>query len=570
MPDFLQDYGKMLSYFNQIMEPLSSVEKGSKFADLALKIIELSDEIGEFFEAPELSAKMSHDKGVDATAKHRENQTLLRIQSKYSINGVDDFDAIISKFESFEVFINKKTETSLFPLESEKLDNFAIVTISDINGILKKYQASNRPSTLFYEKLLKGNRIFIKQGSDILRILQDTYRKLYVLPTNVELLSSKNFINFENVWVGFVGTDEIIRIYKQFGDALFWENIREYLGEDSGKTASELRGAETVNRAILYTLQNEPSKFLSRNNGITIRAKKIEPINDNKVNLIEASIVNGCQTTISIVKTGAIGGHVLVKIVEAEDSWDIAKSANFQNSIKQLDLEIAKYVRPQLVRKTVSEDGIVFEDDYESPFSVIEKIYTERTNYKEIRTLFLGLCSNDPSNCLRANYINLHYSLLESLYKSEQDFNSIFETLSMLSRQTFVISETIAQRMKNTGTMGELFKRFWHEDRSKSAGYRAYISLLAVCGAVGENIFENNQNREQDKLMKFMSSVTELVTSKKDTLKKYYFDAFKIIAFDTMRSESEKDKIVQQMYDKITKANFDILYEKLKMNEIEI
>ena len=69
-------------------------------------------------------------------------------------------------------------------------------------------------------------------------------------------------------------TENRYRLYDQFGDALFLENIREFLG-----VLGQKNSLTDVNREILETLEEDPVNFLAKNNGITFRASQVNQAN---------------------------------------------------------------------------------------------------------------------------------------------------------------------------------------------------------------------------------------------------------------------------------------------------
>lgn len=44
----------------------------------------------------------------------------------------------------------------------------------------------------------------------------------------------------------------------------------------------------------------------------------------------------------SIINNPKSDCFVMVRVVEAVDSWDVAKAANFQNEVRQIDLDLAR------------------------------------------------------------------------------------------------------------------------------------------------------------------------------------------------------------------------------------
>ena len=64
------------------------------------------------------------------------------------------------------------------------------------------------------------------------------------------------------------------RLRKQFGDALFFENVRDFLGV---QTELEKKGRTTPNLEIIKTVRDSPEKMLARNNGLVFGAEKVTP-----------------------------------------------------------------------------------------------------------------------------------------------------------------------------------------------------------------------------------------------------------------------------------------------------
>jgi hypothetical protein len=117
-------------------------------------------------------------------------------------------------------------------------------------------------------------------------------------------------------------------LYAQFGNRLFDQNVRLFLGNRKG----------SVNAGLQDTLgdKDERGNFWAYNNGITIVARgvDVDPSNDF-LELTDFSIVNGCQTTVSIAEAGATAaGHVSVvaRIIATTDPDLVEKVIMYTNS----------------------------------------------------------------------------------------------------------------------------------------------------------------------------------------------------------------------------------------------
>ncbi len=144
--------------------------------------------------------------------------------------------------------------------------------------------------------------------------------------------------------------------------------------------------------------------MLERNNGIVIRADKVIIDESGKsLTLTRGSVINGCQTTMCIVDNANNTCFVPVKIVETTDSWDVAKAANYQNEVRELDLDLARSIRPQLAMRAASVTGVNIQTNEKSAFQIIDEIYSRKVTYEETRLLYIGLFSRNPNNLYAAN-----------------------------------------------------------------------------------------------------------------------------------------------------------------------
>ena len=368
-PDYLGSFIALQQHFRAQLEGLSATEKGDRFAHFVQRLIPQT-EVGTGFDLPELNSKLSGDGGVDLIAQGLSNETTLYIQSKLWVDRADIIDSVISKFQAYTTS-HKTGQASLFDLHDDSL-HFLLVTLSPLKGILDKYQKKEFASKEFYRKCKAEDRIHFIDGEQILPVLKATYSKLNQLPTELVLNFETPFIQKDNVYIGVMSSVELKSLYRQSGDALFFENVRDFLGVS--KTAERL-GRTTPNHEIIKTVTEDPGKMLSRNNGIVFGADEVLIGASPKQLIIgRGSVVNGCQTTMCLVEYAGAPSYILVKVVQTDDSWDITKSANYQTSVPDIDLELARYLRPQLVKRAAANLGVQIKDTQKSVFQLIDDI----------------------------------------------------------------------------------------------------------------------------------------------------------------------------------------------------
>ncbi len=140
-----------------------------------------------------------------------------------------------------------------------------------------------------------------------------------------------------------MSTKMLHKMVQEHGLGLFSENFRY-------KLPSSAR-SDAIAMATKSTLENEPERFLDRNNGLTFVGEHVNW--DAKVlQVVTPQIVNGCQTSYAIhewyeqrLKANQAldhlpEGEVTVKVIEAgsEDTRKIAEATNRQNPISARDL----------------------------------------------------------------------------------------------------------------------------------------------------------------------------------------------------------------------------------------
>lgn len=137
--------------------------------------------------------------------------------------------------------------------------------------------------------------------------------------------------DFGQAIVGAVPASELARLHGSYQNRLFEGNVRLFIGQRKGG----------INEKIVETAQSRPGDFWALNNGITIVADSFEGITETKYILRRFSIVNGCQTTVSLSRAiealaDAGDAQVLVRVVGAKKALltDIVRFNNTQNPVK--------------------------------------------------------------------------------------------------------------------------------------------------------------------------------------------------------------------------------------------
>jgi hypothetical protein len=572
-PAFLRSLEDLQAHFDEEFAGLTNVERGRRFSELVLRLIPELDEARDFPE-PRRSEKESYDEGIDLLTSTNSAGDQLFVQSKYKIRTKDEFDTIVSKFEAYAQERNQPLAQGSLDFGGQQFKTttatFMVVTASKLDVIIEKYEKSHLSSRAFYDRLVAEKRLTKVHGPAILSELQRLYSRSFVLPSDVKLESLPGWISHDNVHIGMVRARDIATLHTKYGDGLFFENIRDFLGPESGRRRRENR--QSVNANIIETAKTEPTKMLARNNGVTFRAAGVERQGKTIVLVSGASIVNGCQTTMCLVHAGALDMdcYVPVKIVETADAWEVARAANYQNQVNQIDLDLARYLRPQLVQKAAGDLGYsLTSSEVANLTSVLDAIHQRRVDYDEVKALYLGLFSRKPNNLWEDNYTELRSDVMQRLYeRNEQE--EIFSTLFMLVTSGRVSLQRCEDVFKEQ-EYGHIFKRFHEQDRGK---YRSYLAVMTTAGFLGENLQQRSDksNEEADRMIDVLRQIRAKMETEAKQFERAYMMAYQVladVALEAMHSAgggSTGERVVlQEMHKRISGASFDGLYTRLRM-----
>jgi hypothetical protein len=148
------------------------------------------------------------------------------------------------------------------------------------------------------------------------------------------------------------------QLYSEYNDLLFDRNVRVYLGARKG----------SVNATIKDTLDNskERGNFWAYNNGITFVCDLYEVNQSNKtIELRNFSIVNGCQTTVTIANSvieDLSNVSILSRFISAEESIidSIILYNNSQTPIRPWEIYSQDKVQKRLKKELSKEPNAYF------------------------------------------------------------------------------------------------------------------------------------------------------------------------------------------------------------------
>ena len=554
LPSFLRSPEGFSQHLQDQLSEQSNPEKGDSFVGFACKVLPFFD-FWKGYKEPKRALRKTHDGGIDFLAQHQNDNTRIAGQSKLRIREIGEFDTIISKFSNYEISAVREAATGqgdLFVAGDSPIMTFLIITSSNLAEIRRRYEQSSLPSLESYRKLHKDGRLHIVDGPQLLKTLQDLYRQSYLIAPEIEIEFVADILEIGNAYISAITAKTLRSLYERYGSSLFFENIRDFLGISGNGDA----GDSNVNHAIVNTLEQCPAMMLGRNNGITFRADTVAKSDQRRVTLHKGSIVNGCQTTMCIVNVGEIAdaAMVAVKIVVDDDSWEVAKSANHQNRVTRIDLEIARFLRPQLMRKVATDLGYGMSAAKEPNISnVLADIHLAKISYDAIKLLYLGFFSRHPNNLFEGVYSEVRLDVLNVVSEHGQH-ERILRILFQLWMQLGRASDSWRERFTRRGDERtvELFKRFFEQEKVK---YHCLLAILTACGCINNDLMKKPSGAEDAyaDIARFFDQIEIVLTTRPEYFDRVFQHAFGVIT-ERVLTQSRGDVQKEMFRDVVSSA----------------
>ena len=307
----------------------NDVEKGNNFLQWVLtRVYEATED-----DAADAIIDGANDLGIDAYLPVDFSDDKIRLfQSKYGTS--HSTDAIV-KFKEDVKRLLERDVTKMRPELAHLVTN-----IREKNLKIKCCYVTDQK--VDYE----DDEVEIVDINEIIQKLWDRIKK--PAAGKKSSLKLEKMLRYENTILGILKLRELTDFVIKNRDYVFESNIRQWM---QFKTS--------VNKGLRDTLQNNPDKFFYYNNGITIVVSDIEEFGENDLMLHAPQIVNGAQTSNSILdhakRTKNMDGSMTVTIIKADNEQDqnnITKYRNSQNSVRGKDLvslmDFHKSIKSQL------------------------------------------------------------------------------------------------------------------------------------------------------------------------------------------------------------------------------
>lgn len=337
------------SILNREVTRLANKHEIKKFRAFSVWFAQVAADLSEEEAVEASSIDGANDKGIDLFSINREDGKVIIAQSKYNENGdyrpkTSEVDALLGSVNWLNTpeSLRRDGKPDLATAAEEYLDaikqgygtEFWFVYCGPKCANVEKHIAvycQNREHVearracrhcdmsllQTYNEQTTGNVTRLQQGA-------------------IKLVKGSHFeyrAQFGEALVATVPASELVRLYREHEDKLFDRNVRLFLGAKKG----------SVNAVIAETLEgSERNNFWAYNNGLTIVCSEFE-LDGNTVSMSNFCIVNGCQSTRSLVDHEdklTPNVNVLVRVLAVSDKIvdDVVRYNNSQNPIRAWDL----------------------------------------------------------------------------------------------------------------------------------------------------------------------------------------------------------------------------------------
>jgi len=307
----------------------NEVEKGNNFLHWVLtRVFEATED-----DAADAIIDGANDLGIDAYLPVDFSDNTIRLfQSKYGTSHSVD---AIAKFKEDVKRLLDKDVTKMRP---------------ELAQLVTKIKEKNLKIKCCYvtdQKVEYDDELV--EVLDIEKIIQKLWERIKKPAAGKKSsIKLEKMLRHGNTILGILKLRELTDFVGRNRDYVFESNIRQWM---QFKTS--------VNKGLRETLQNNPGKFFYYNNGITIVVSDFEELAENMIKLHAPQIVNGAQTSNSILdhakRTKNMEGFMTVTIIKADDEQEqnnITKYRNSQNSVRGKDLvslmDFHKSIKSQL------------------------------------------------------------------------------------------------------------------------------------------------------------------------------------------------------------------------------
>jgi hypothetical protein len=457
--------------------------------------------------AVDLVCDHKNDKGIDGIYVDKQSKEVILLQSKFRKkfnkgDGDGDLRKLVGSGEWFSQDNIDKLEQSRASKELKSL-------VTD----LKVFDLLNQGFTL--KMLFVTSGYFDNSALDYIKVTdekveywdnnklfdnftyngtEDLVNEDFTLVATDKIIEN-NYTSENSAYTLAIKASDLLKMSGIVDRSLFSKNVRYGLGKTN------------VNRSISKTIKDKSkhNKFILFHNGITVVCHKAEIEESNKLKITNYSVVNGCQSTLTLFENRNFitdNLQIMVKVVATGEntklSDEITYFANNQNPINPSDLRSREKFQLDLQQQfedeykglihykikrgeTINDGAVVIENSFaaqlihsfvlESPFNSHLKTATFSKQYDKIFT--------------RHTDIHLIYFLNELFSLIQKNLDKINEPIVRAYQPTKFFILYVLRRIINESDISDDFnestKYFLTKyEENLSSGFEKIIQIIMI------------------------------------------------------------------------------------------
>ena len=512
------------------------------------------------------------DGGIDLVCNIQDDtdgQKLVLIQSKLRSNStnindiINIFNKMINTYNDFIALNTAKYSKKLRKILQNKIDevgdNYTMDLVLFTTQNIQNYKQLE--NEIKKNDNLKNFNCFVYNINDIVSTINSVNSKsISVKNDSIKFDRKSGYLKYscynneelEDSIVVNISALDLKRIYNKYSsNGLFEQNLRYYIKN------------KKIDDDIEKSLQKNNEEFWFKNNGIIICCKSFY-MKQDKIELEDFSIINGCQTTTLIGKTDFNNDfYLLCKIIKPTKSYEnkydefvsnIAKASNSQKPISAKDLKSNDPRQKKLQR--------ILSDDIDDTGSIILSI--KKGEDRKIRQKDKKLNNDEFGQYILSFYLQkpgTARTAKKLVFESENYYKKIFGNPDIYNKKSISNLIEIIQFIKDNFTNKDLEEFINDGDNFIDAITYGTFTVLSLLGFIllvkKEEISMNNKSLNNSKNYIDFIKDSEFVPSD---------NFYKCIILKDKKDddfENNLNSLVKKMYQVIAKA-FGEAYEKDK------
>lgn len=245
-----------------------------------------------------------------------------------------------------------------------------------------------------------------------------------------------------------------------------------------------------------------------------------------------------------------LDGPRLLKILQTlyRQSFLIQSTIELRH-VSRIDLELARFLRPQVVREIARSLGYGASTptaEQDSISGVLEEIRHTKISYDALKLLYIGLFSRYPSNMFEAHDSEMRLDVLHAASAAgRQEY--VVRVLLQLLMQMRTASEEFKRRHTDEKVL-ELFKHLFREEQPR---YNCLLGLLVACGCVNDDLAhtpeDGNGAVRWARIERFLGRLEIMLVRHREHLNRVFRHAVMALALAAISAGGERDDMLQCM-----------------------